>query len=122
MRDPERVTKRKPVLEELGILYTHRNEDIVNNGPGIRKNTEESIPGKDSVNDRPVKRRRKPDDAGGKRNDLSSKDWKKIQYSLLAQFMGMGELEFSNWVLSATPSERENVLRDYKKRKEKMPA
>ncbi|KAJ6289655.1 hypothetical protein OIU78_025556 [Salix suchowensis] len=120
--DPERVTKRKPVLEELGILYTHRNEDIVNNGPGIRKNTEESIPGKDSVNDRPVKRRRKPDDAGGKRNDLSSKDWKKIQYSLLAQFMGMGELEFSNWVLSATPSERENVLRDYKKRKEKMPA
>lgn len=52
---------------------------------------------------------------------MPSKDWKKIQYSLLAQFMGMGEVEFSKWVLSATTSERENALRDYKKRKEKMP-
>nr|TKS12210.1 switch 2 [Populus alba] len=119
--DHESVTRKKPVLEELGILYTHRNEDIVNIGPGIRKNTEESIPGKDNINNPPVKRRRKPDDVGGKRNDLASKDWKKIQYSLLAQFMGMGEVEFSKWVLSATPSERENALRDYKKRKEKMP-
>ncbi|KAL9342896.1 hypothetical protein Peur_063327 [Populus x canadensis] len=117
----ESVTRKKPVLEELGILYTHRNEDIVNIGPGIRKNTEESIPGKDSINNPPVKRQRKPDDVGGKRNDLPSKDWKKIQYSLLAQFMGMGEVEFSKWVLSATTSERENALRDYKKRKEKMP-
>uniref|UniRef100_A0A6M2ECR4 Switch 2 n=1 Tax=Populus davidiana TaxID=266767 RepID=A0A6M2ECR4_9ROSI len=119
--DHESVTRKKPVLEELGILYTHRNEDIVNIGPGIRKNTEEGIHGKDSINNPPVKRRRKPDDVGGKRNDLPSTDWKKIQYCLLAQFMGMGEVEFSKWVLSATPSERENALRDYKKRKEKMP-
>ncbi|CAL2257254.1 unnamed protein product [Prunus armeniaca] len=36
--------------------------------------------------------------------------------------MGLGELELSKWVLSATPMERETVLRDLKKRKEKIVA
>lgn len=35
-------------------------------------------------------------------------------YSLLAQFIGMSELEFSKWLLSASPSEREKLLADYK--------
>jgi hypothetical protein len=35
-------------------------------------------------------------------------------YSLLAQFTGMSELEFSKWLLSASPSEREKLLADYK--------
>ncbi|CAN1160902.1 Switch 2 [Linum perenne] len=72
---------RRPVLEELGILYAHRNEKIVNNG---------SI----SI---PIKRRRKLDDTSGKENGLPVKDWKKQQYSLLAEFMDMEVVEFSNW-------------------------
>lgn len=56
-----------------------------------------------------------------KENAFLSNDRKKSKYRLLAQFMGMGELEFSKWLLSATPSNRERVLRDYKKRKEKKP-
>lgn len=35
-------------------------------------------------------------------------------YTLLAQFTGMPELEFSKWLLSASPSEREKLLADYK--------
>ena len=66
--------------------------------------------------------RNKPDAKAkdGKEN-VSSKDRKRIQFGHLARFVGMGEVEFSKWLLSATPLEREKVLRDYKKRKEKKP-
>jgi hypothetical protein len=33
--------------------------------------------------------------------------------------MGMGELAFSKWLLSATSEERKKVLIDYKKKKKK---
>lgn len=46
---------------------------------------------------------------------------KKNQYSILARSMGMEEVQFSKWLLSATPAEREKVLKDYRKRKEKIP-
>lgn len=82
----------------------------------MRKSKVESIPEVVSLA-APAKRRRKSDDAGEKENALSSKDQKRIQYSLLAQFMSMGEVEFSKWVLSATHAERENVLQQFKKRK-----
>ncbi|KAJ9170938.1 hypothetical protein P3X46_018998 [Hevea brasiliensis] len=113
--DDNSATKNKPVLEELGILYAHRNEDIINCRPGVRKSKEESISKIVSLT-APAKRR-KSDDGGEKENASSSKDQKKIQYSLLAEFMGMGEVEFSKWVLSATPGEKENVLQQFTKRK-----
>lgn len=57
-----------------------------------------------------------------KLDDLSSSmDRKKIQYRILAEFVGMGELEFSKWLLSATPMQRQKVLKDYRRRKEKIP-
>lgn len=47
---------------------------------------------------------------------------KKSQYSLLAEFMGMEEVEFSKWLLSASPAEREKVLGEYKRsKKDKLP-
>lgn len=102
----------------LGIVYTHRNEDIVNFGPGIQGKIN-AIPSNDSL----VKpstsldhQRKKPE----KRKVPLIDDRKRTQYKLLAQSMGMEELAFSKWLLSATPLEREKVLLDYKKKK-KMP-
>ncbi|KAA8524350.1 hypothetical protein F0562_010773 [Nyssa sinensis] len=118
----ERSKLTKPVLEDLGILYAHRNEDIVNFGSGVQGKEKASMPQNESPGQPcfPAVGRRKSDVAGGKEN-ASSKRQKKSQYSLLAQSMGMGEVEFSKWLLSATSAEREKTLRDYKKRKEKNP-
>ncbi|CAN0896793.1 Switch 2 [Linum grandiflorum] len=112
----------RPVLEQLGILYAHRNEKIVNNGSTTTttKKMEECIPEKNQLAV-PVKRRRKLDDASGKEIGLLREDWKKKQYSLLAEFMYMEVVEFSKWVISATPSERINLLRRFKKKKLKLP-
>lgn len=98
----------------------------MNFGPGTQEKLEESVPLNDSLKHAmPVIWRKKPtEDIEGKENvpyssSSSSMERKRIQYSVLAQSVGMEEVEFSKWLLSATPSERENVLIDYKKRKEK---
>ncbi|GAB2242516.1 hypothetical protein Droror1_Dr00019291 [Drosera rotundifolia] len=106
----DRAARNKPVLEELGIVYSHRNEEVVNMGPGHETSKEVNItPGDSSRNPSlPIMKQRPP---------LPSKEDKKRQFGLLAAYMGMGELEFSRWVLSATPEQREQVLRDYKKRR-----
>lgn len=107
----------------LGIVYAHRNEDIVNNGPGMQGTMEMVIPCNDSLRQpcTGVAGRKRREGIDGKENIFLSMDRKRIQYSFLAKFMGMGELEFSKWVVSTTPLKREKVLQDYKERKEKMP-
>ncbi|XP_062152558.1 switch 2 isoform X2 [Alnus glutinosa] len=114
----------KPAFEDMGIVYAHRNEDVVNVGAGIQGKMDlSSNPQNDRLNQPciPMARRSKAE-CGSERENISSiKDKKRRQYSLLAQFVGVGELEFSKWLLSATPLEREKVLRDFKKRKEKVP-
>ena len=104
-------------------MYAHRNEDIVNFGPVTQGKLEGSTREKGLRHPHmPLSRGTKPDNIDGKENDSSSsKNRKRIQYSLVARFAGMEEVEFSKWLLSATPLEREKVLRDYKKRKEKLP-
>ncbi|KAL2474046.1 Switch 2 [Forsythia ovata] len=123
--DNERETTGEPVLADLGIVYAHRNEDIVNFGAGNQEKATLSTGLKGAVTQpyNPT--------LGTKRSDVEqekenvklvalSKRRKRSQYSLLAQSMGMEEVEFSKWLLSATRAEREIVLRDYKKRKEKI--
>ncbi|WCJ30799.1 switch 2 [Euphorbia peplus] len=121
-------TTNMPVPEDVGILYAHRNEDIINAKPDMKKKKSEIGENEENISQdvsmaAPPKRRRKSDSAVEKEKevDLSSKDRKRIQYKLVAQFKGMGEVEFSKWVLSATPSEREEVLKEFKKRKDKAP-
>ncbi|XP_021827208.1 switch 2 isoform X1 [Prunus avium] len=111
----------QPVLKDVGVVYAHRNEDIVNYGPGGQGATE-MIPQNNGIMDPYIRvaRRKRLDGIVGKENFPSRKDQKRIQYSLISIFMGLGELEFSKWVISATPMERETVLRDFKKRKEKI--
>lgn len=104
-------------------MYAHRNEDIVNFGPTIQGKEEASVAQHDGQRQShiPVAEKRRPNGVSRKENASSAKDWKKREFSLLAQFMGMKEIEFSKWLLAAAPSEREKVLQDYKKRKKKIP-
>ncbi|XP_023533039.1 switch 2 isoform X2 [Cucurbita pepo subsp. pepo] len=121
---PGKTATIKPTLEDLGVVYAHRNEDIVNYGPGTQEKmalptTQDCALGQPRV---PEIKKRKLDNIGEKDDGFSSTmDWKKVQYRKLAGFKGMGELEFSKWLLCATPLQREKVLEDYKKRKEKIP-
>ncbi|XWS54162.1 hypothetical protein CRYUN_Cryun10bG0065900 [Craigia yunnanensis] len=97
------------------ILYAHHNEDIVNSRPGIQQKIKVNVTEDDNLRrDANASWKRKSD---GDENVVSTREWKKIQYGRLAQFKGMRVVEFSSWVLSATPSERECALQDYKRRK-----
>ncbi|RZB75411.1 switch 2 [Glycine soja] len=112
----------KPDLVDLGIVYTHRNEDIVNFGPGIQGKIDTSIPLDDSLVKPSISldldhQRKKPDSIPKKQKVPLIDERKRTQYRLLAQSLGMGELAFSKWLLSATPLEREKVLLDFKKKK-----
>lgn len=104
-------------------MYAHRNEDIVNFGPTIQGKQEGFAAQNDHLTQLhiPVWEKRKPNVVSRTEKSSSGKDWKKRQFSLLAQFKCMNELEFSKWLLAAGPSEREKVLQDYKKRKQKVP-
>ncbi|GLU06402.1 hypothetical protein SLE2022_234420 [Rubroshorea leprosula] len=118
--ESERTATNELGLEDLGIVYFHRNEDIVNSGPGFQEKKEVNFaPDDDQRPDTCVagkRQKRKPDHV---ENVLPARDRKKIQYGLLADFKGMDVVEFSKWVLSATPAERERVLENFKKRKKR---
>ncbi|KAJ1389774.1 P-loop containing nucleoside triphosphate hydrolase, partial [Sesbania bispinosa] len=114
------TSKPDLAFEDLGIVYAHRNEDIVNFGPGIQGKIHTSSPSGDSLSEPSISlvhQRKKPDCVPKKQKVPLIDEKKRTQYSLLAQSMGMGELAFSKWLLAATPLEREKVLVDYKKKK-----
>ncbi|KAG9439253.1 hypothetical protein H6P81_019418 [Aristolochia fimbriata] len=113
---------RKPKFFDLGIVYSHRNEDVINAKPGNRdqrKADETSVKTTSytciqQASDINKTHRPIDDDTGP-----SMKQKKRIEYGLVARFMRMGELEFSKWLLSASPSQRQKVLRNYKYHKKK---
>ncbi|KAK9152799.1 hypothetical protein Sjap_000279 [Stephania japonica] len=115
--------KNNPLLQDLGIVYAHRNEDILNYGPTLqqKRHVTASETGIEKPQSCPSSGKRKADKASrtGVKEVSSIKKQKKTQYTVVAQFMGMEEIEFSKWLLSASQAEREKVLRDYKKQKEK---
>ncbi|PPD79331.1 hypothetical protein GOBAR_DD23734 [Gossypium barbadense] len=111
--DIEIATTDKPVLEDLGILYAHRNKDIINSRPRIQQKIIVLTGDNNLRIDTNASWKKKID---GEENVVSTRDRKKIQYGRLAQFKGMRVVEFSKWVLSATSSYRESLLRNYKRR------
>ncbi|PIA35230.1 hypothetical protein AQUCO_03600119v1 [Aquilegia coerulea] len=102
-----------------GIVYAHRNEDIVNLGPELPENMSISSVVEHSTDTSKIRHADRMLNVVKKDTSLM-KSQKKKQYSLLAHFMGMGEMEFSKWILSSSPSERAKLLRRYKKHKEKL--
>ncbi|KAK4368950.1 hypothetical protein RND71_012742 [Anisodus tanguticus] len=95
----EEYTAVAPVLEDLDqrekeqtvhLDYPPRQPKLLT----VEKRKSDAITGKENVGTvNPIKMR------------------KKSQYSLLARFMGMEEVQFSKWLLSATPAKREKVLK-----------
>lgn len=116
--DLDKDKSLKLVPDDFGIVYAHRNEHVVNYGPGGQDKEEPSVAQDDQRREPyiPCSWKRKQDKASKKEN-ISVKVQKKSQYSLLAKFMGMKEVEFSKWLLSADSAEREKVLRDYKQQR-----
>ncbi|CAM8958840.1 unnamed protein product [Rhodiola kirilowii] len=102
--------------DDMGIVYAHRNEDIVNSKPDVQMGKATSS---NECNISFPVCKRKANEVTGKENIDSFKDWKKKEFKLVARHMGMGELEFSKWLLAANPAQREEVLHDYNKSKEK---
>ncbi|CAD5187037.1 unnamed protein product [Musa acuminata subsp. malaccensis] len=106
-------------LQELGIVYAHRNENVVNMGPGNlgqkEAGTHENFTGKTLSKTRGNSLERIYNVGR-----LSSEQWKRNEFRSIAHNMGMAELEFSKWLLSASPSQRIEVLQNYKKKKKQM--
>jgi DNA excision repair protein ERCC-6-like 2 len=46
-----------------------------------------------------------------------SAEQKKDEFSRIASSMGMSDLEFSKWLLAASPRQRSEVLQNYKRKK-----
>ncbi|PWA82501.1 switch 2 [Artemisia annua] len=114
------TNKRSAPVNELGIVYAHRNEDIISHERGcdVTHDVSTSTQIHSSLPDIP---RKKQSTVGEKGNNASLKAHKLKQYRCIASFMGMEVVEFSKWFLSASVAEREQVMRNYKRWKEKMP-
>ncbi|KMT02398.1 hypothetical protein BVRB_9g205110 isoform A [Beta vulgaris subsp. vulgaris] len=110
-------SKKPPLLEELGILYSHRNEHIVNSGTGTSLVKTDGVSPFNDLKEPHIHPIEAKDLGSGSQKKSSPRENKKRQFSLIAQFMGMTEIEFSRWVISAAPFDREEVLRDYKRRR-----
>ncbi|KAJ8470063.1 hypothetical protein OPV22_024406 [Ensete ventricosum] len=106
-------------LQELGIVYAHRNENVVNMGPGVLgqkvAGTHGNFTGKTLSKTRSNSMERIYN-----MGRLSSEQQKRNEFRSIAHNMGMEELQFSKWVLSASPSQRVEVLQNYKKKKKQM--
>lgn len=141
----ENLPKLADILTDAGVIYAHRNEDVVNfgaqhlEGPigdanlnhnrvegGHLSERKHSKNLSQKVNLKPSYSKLHSDVANQKVKEKTKvvstkiggtsreKHDKTKLYNLLAQFTGMAELDFSKWLLSASPSEREKLLADYK--------
>ncbi|GJN23858.1 hypothetical protein PR202_gb11548 [Eleusine coracana subsp. coracana] len=97
-----------------GIVYAHRNEDVVN----MRTNGRN-----DCAIDQMIQSSAEELENKHETTKLSvmaksySMEQKKEEFSRIASFMGMSDLEFSKWLLTASPQQRSEVLKNYKRKK-----
>lgn len=111
-------------LDDLGILYAHRNEEVVNMGPGFKGKNDATIAHEDDAMKTLIKKtdKRLVTTDVSKNGKPFSREQKRKEFRCIAQYMGMGELEFSKWLLSASHWERNEMLQNYKKKKKKKTA
>lgn len=101
-------------------MYAHRNEDIINGGE-TTTSTSQRLNGDSNSDenlgfaDQKKKKKRKGCDD---EEDMSSsnREQKREKYKMIAGFKGMEILEFSRWVLSASPFDKEKLLQDFLER------
>ncbi|CAA0161720.1 unnamed protein product [Arabidopsis thaliana] len=109
----------KPILKDLGIVYAHRNEDIINIGETTTSTSQRlNGDGNSDENLECADRKKKKRKGCSEEEDMSSsnREQKREKYKMLAEFKGMEILEFSRWVLSASPFDREKLLQDFLER------
>ncbi|KAG6386943.1 hypothetical protein SASPL_152124 [Salvia splendens] len=106
-----RRTKAKPTLEDLGAVYAHRNEDVVNLRSRCLVNEKQSLSREqDDEQRRPPPEERKESDATGEAETVeivmdppvcdASKKRKSDHSSLLAVLMGIDEAELNKLMLA----------------------
>jgi len=108
-----------------GIVYAHRNEDVVNSRTNEREKggTDETVQSSleelHSKNETKHTVMEKSYSLEEKRKVARSYslEQKRKEFSCIASFMGMDDLEFSKWLLSASPLQRSEVLQNYKRKK-----
>ncbi|KAK6120681.1 hypothetical protein DH2020_045579 [Rehmannia glutinosa] len=119
----KRKARVNPMLEDLGAVYTHRNEDVVNfggSGSGVlvedgkpsmrlKEDVKQPCPLPSTAHEETTKESDADADAVGVKencdvSDSSSKRRKSEHCDLLALFMGMEEFELNNLLLSEPPA------------------
>jgi hypothetical protein len=111
-----------------GIVYAHRNEDVVNSRTNEREKgaTDETV--QSSLEELHSKKNETKHTVMEKSYSLEEKrkvarsyslEQKRKEFSCIASFMGMDDLEFSKWLLSASPLQRSEVLQNYKRKKKR---
>uniref|UniRef100_A0A0A9DPP6 Helicase C-terminal domain-containing protein n=1 Tax=Arundo donax TaxID=35708 RepID=A0A0A9DPP6_ARUDO len=102
-------------LVDCGIVYAHRNEDVVNMRTNGRNNC--------AVDETVQRSSEKLPSKQEKKHTVTAKSYsveqKRKEFNHIASFMGMSDLEFSKWLLSASPLQRSEVLQKYKRKKKK---
>ncbi|KAL0732282.1 hypothetical protein Bca4012_008491 [Brassica carinata] len=115
-------TTQEPILGDLGIVYAHRNEDIINGGrAGTSKSSQRfnGEGGSDENLECADQKKKKKKMKGGSEEEgmsFSNRERKREKYKMLAEFKGMEIMEFSRWVLSASPYVREKLLQEFSDR------
>jgi len=103
-------------LADCGIVYAHRNEDVVN----IR--TQEHNEKDDGTREECVEilseglKSKKHKESTGRAKFCSVEDQKWKEFSRVASSVGMNDLEFSRWLLSISPLQRQQVLDSHTKK------
>ncbi|KAL6890122.1 hypothetical protein ACP4OV_008885 [Aristida adscensionis] len=101
-------------LVDFGIVYSHRNEDVVN-----MRTTERNVHAIDDTVETSVQLQSKQPAKHIVKAKAYSMEQKRLEFSRIASFMGMGEVEFSKWLLSVSPVQRYEVLQNYKRKKKR---
>ncbi|KAJ0982923.1 hypothetical protein J5N97_011178 [Dioscorea zingiberensis] len=109
-------SENKMKLTDFGIVYAHRNEEVVNMGPSEEGKSDEEIKPRDNTQISP-KTRESIDAVGFCKRKQPTKQQKLREYNRIAQYMGMEIFQFSRWILSAYSLELDQMLQKYKKKK-----
>ncbi|KAL2644664.1 hypothetical protein R1flu_012251 [Riccia fluitans] len=142
VNDKERKVQQRvqSALTSAGVLYAHRNEDVVNMGhPGLgvsstSASTADSTREPKVAEERRISRKqhKQKSDSGGNKKSKEVKQKVKVRagsspseppsskssmevFSELAKFKRLDTSEFSKWFVSATKEERAQLRLDYQK-------
>lgn len=99
-------------------MYAHRNEDIINGGGATTSTTCQTSQNSSDTDEnlQCVDRKNKRKSCSEEDMSSSNREQKREKYKMLAKFKGMEILDFSRWILSASPFDREKLLRDFLER------